>query len=191
MPLGIDRVVQRAVDRDAKALGQRGLHRSHGNLVGPFPANGQVVFFLLAVQMHREGKILGRIEQVQRFFQLERVGTQVNVFAALHEARHDLADLRVEQRLSAGDGHHRCPAFLGSSEALLRRQMPPQRFHRMLDFATTETRQVTAKQRLEHQHQWVTLDPAHALAKHVAGDGEHLRKWYRHYQYLDGLAATR
>ena len=63
-----------------------------------------IVVLALPIQMHREREILAGLEQVQLFFQQQRVGAQVDVLPARHQPSHNLRHPRVQQRFPAGNG---------------------------------------------------------------------------------------
>ena len=74
---------------------------------------------------------------------------------------------RVQQRLAAGDAHHRRAALVGRREALLDRQVLLEHVTRVLDLAAAGAGQVAAEQRLEHQHERVPLAPRESLANDI------------------------
>ena len=116
----------------------------------------------------------------QHLLELERVGAEVEIFLAGHDAGHDLLDLRMQQRLTAGNRHHRRTAFIHRGEALLGREMRPQHVGGMLDLATAATGEVAAKKRLEHEHERVAGVAPQPLHGHVLQDGHHLSNGHTH-----------
>ena len=131
--------------------------RGVGDLVAAFLADGEVVVLLLAVHVDGEGEVLARREEVQLFAQEQRVGAHVDVLLARDEALHDLVDLRVHERLAAGDGDGRDAAFVDRAEAFFRREMLLQNMAGILDFPASRARQIAAIERLQHQHERVPL----------------------------------
>jgi hypothetical protein len=113
-------------------------------------------------------------------FQNKRIGTEVNVFPALDQLFYEFTDVRVEQWLSTRDTHYGHPTLLNSIEALLDSQVVFEDVRGVLDFATACARQITAKQRLQHQNEWVPLAAHHSLLEHVGCDGPGLGGWYAH-----------
>src|SRR5581483_12503873 len=81
--------------------------------------NGPVVGLLQPVEVDVEEEPRRRPEQVQLASDEHPVGTQVNVLAPLEDASHQLADVRVDQRLSAADSHDRRPRLIDRIETLL------------------------------------------------------------------------
>jgi hypothetical protein len=112
---------------------------------------------LQAVEMHREEQIGRRLEQIELLFQQQRVGAERDELLARHEAAHDLADLLVDQRLAAGDRHHRRAAFVGRVPAFLRRHAAVEDRIGIVDLAAADAGEVAAEQRLQHQHQRIAL----------------------------------
>src|SRR5262249_7055829 len=51
---------------------------------------------------------------------------------------------------------------------------------RILDLPAACTRQVAAKQRFQHEYEWIALAPCEPLFQHVAGNREHLGDWNAH-----------
>ena len=72
-----------------------------------------------SIQCHHEPSALAGLEQVELFFQQERVGAQVDVLLARDQSLDDLVDLGMHQRLAAGDGDHWRAALVDCAEALL------------------------------------------------------------------------
>src|SRR5215472_19003938 len=87
-------------------------------------------------------------------------------------------DLAVDERLTSGEGHHRCPALLDRVGALLDRQSPGQDVVRVLDLAATSAGEVALIERFQLQHQRELLDASNALLHDVEADGQLLSQWY-------------
>ena len=96
---------------------------------------------------------------MELFFQQQRVRAEIDVLLARHQTFDDLVDLRMHQRLAAGDRNHRRAAFLDRLEALLRRQVHLQDVGGILNLAASRAGQVAAEQRLQHEHQRIPLAP--------------------------------
>ena len=129
----------------------------------------------LAVHVDGEGQVLRRREQVELLAEEQRVGAEVNVLLARDQAGDDLGDLRVHQRLAAGDGDHRGAAFLDRAETFVGREVLLEDVRGVLDFAAAGAGEVAAEERLEHQDERVALATAQALAKNIGSDRPHLR----------------
>jgi hypothetical protein len=117
---GIGAVEQRGVGGDAEAEAEGFLDGVDGDVVSTFAADGEVVLFALAIEVDAEGQVLAGLEEMNLFFQQQGVGAEINIFLARDQAFHDLADLRVHERLAAGDGDHRCAAFVHGAETFFR-----------------------------------------------------------------------
>jgi hypothetical protein len=137
--------------------------------------------------MHREKQIWRRLEQVELLLQQQRVGAQRHEFLPRHQAAHDLADFLVDQRLAAGDRHHRRAALVGGIPAFLRRHAAIEDRIGIVDLAAADAGQIAAKQRLKHQHQRIALSAKQFLLHQVAADTHFLEERYCHYRFLSGL----
>ena len=116
----IGAVEQRGVGGDAEAAAEGLFHGVDGDVVSTFAADGEIVLFALAIEVNAEGQVLARLEEIDLFFQQQRVGAEVNVFLARDQAFDDLVDLRMHQRLAAGDGDHGGAALVDGAETLFR-----------------------------------------------------------------------
>ena len=170
----IGAVEERRVRGNAEAAPQRFFHAFNGLIVSTFAADREIVVLTLAVHVDGKRQVLARLEQIELFLEQQRVGAEIDIFLARHQAFHDLADLRVHQRLAAGNAHHGCAALIHGSEALLRREFFLQDVRRILDLAAARARQVTAKQRLQHQHQRIALASGQLLFNNIARHCPHL-----------------
>ena len=110
-------------------------------------------------------------EEVELLLEQQRVGAEVDVLLARDEPCDDLVDLGMQQRLAAGDAHHRRAALVHGAQALLDRELLLQHVRRVLDLAAAGAGEVAAVERLEHQHERVARVAAQLLAQHVAGHG--------------------
>ena len=144
--LGVDAVEEGGVGGDAEAALHRFPDASTRDLVAAFLADREIVMLLLAIHVDGEGEVLAGREEVQLFFQQQRVGAEVDVLLARHQAFDDLVDLRVHQRLAAGDGDHGCAAFFDGVEALFGRQFILEDVGRVLDLAAAGAGQIAAEQ---------------------------------------------
>jgi hypothetical protein len=89
----------------------------------------------------------------------------------------------VDQRLAAGDGHHRRAAFVGGIPAFLRRHAAIEDRIGIVDLAAADACEVAAEQRLQHQHQRIALASQQLLLGHVAADAELFEERYCHYKF--------
>ncbi len=105
-----------------------------------------------------------RLVLVQLLFQQQRVGAEMTNFLRAMMPAHDLRHFLVQQRLAAGDRHHRRAAFVDRLQAFRDRQALVQDFGRIVDLAAAGAGQVAAEQRLQHQHQRIALPPGKMLA---------------------------
>ena len=60
---------------------------------------------------------------MQLLLEQNGVGAEVDVFLPRHQAGDDLVDLRMQQRLAAGNADHGRAAFVGGAEAFFGRQV--------------------------------------------------------------------
>ena len=109
------------------------------------------------------------------FFEQQRVGAQINIFFARDQAFHDLADLRMHERLAAGNRDHGRAAFVDCAETFFRGEIFFQDVGRVLNLAASGARQVAAEQRLQHEHQRILFASGELLLKNIARHGPHLR----------------
>ena len=132
------------------------------------------------VQVHRKGQV-GRWREVrEHLLELKRVGAEVEILFAGHDPRHDLLDLRMKQRLAAGNRHDRRTTFIHRRETLLGREVRPQHFGRMLDLTAAATGEIATKERLEHQHERIPGIAPQPLHGHVLEHGHHLSNRHTH-----------
>src|SRR5262249_21127074 len=119
-------------------------------------------------------EVIRRLELVELLLEQQRVGAQVDEPLALEEAARDVGDLRVQERLAAGDADNRRPALVRRSDALRHREMPLEQRRRVLDLSAAGATQIAPEQRLQHQHEGVALPSRDPLLQYVAGHGEYL-----------------
>jgi hypothetical protein len=99
------------------------LNPAHRNVVAAFAAHREVVMLALSIHVNGEAQVLARLEQMQLFFQQERIGAQVDVLLSRYQALNDLANLRMHQRFAARNGHHRSATLVNRLEAFFRCQL--------------------------------------------------------------------
>ena len=93
---------------------------------------------------------------------------------------HDLRHLAVQQRLAAGDRHHRRAAFVDRRHALVVRQALIEDLVRIVDLAAAGAGEIAAEQRLQHQHQRIALAAGEMLLSDIGADPGGLRKGNSH-----------
>ena len=172
--IGIGAVEECGVGGDAEAALDGFLDAFDGDVVSALAADGEVVVLALAVEMDGEGEVLGRRELRQAALEFERVGAEVDVLFARDEAVDDLDDLRMQQRLAAGDGDHGRAAFFDGGEALLGRELLLEDVRRILHLAAAGAGQVAAEERLEHEHKRIALVAREPLLEDVGCNRPHL-----------------
>ena len=153
---------------------QRLAYRVHGNVVPALAAHCQIMLLALPVEVDAKRQILTRLEEVEFLLKQQSIGAQIDISLARDQAFHNLADLRVHERLASRDRHHRCPAFVHGAEALLRGELLLKDVSRVLDFAAAGARQIAAKQGLEHEHERILLAAGELLPQDIARHGPHL-----------------
>ena len=94
-----------------------------GELVSAFAAYRKIVMLFLSIHVNRKTQVLARLEQVQLFFQQQRVGAEVNIFLARDQAFDNLVDLRMHEWLAARYRNHRRSALIDSFEAVFGREI--------------------------------------------------------------------
>ena len=99
--------------------------------------------------------------------QQQRVRAQVDEPLAFDQLVRDHVDLGVDQRLAAGDRHHRRAALLDRADRLLDRHPPAQLVLGVLDLAAARAGQVALEQRLQLDDQRELLAFGQALAHQV------------------------
>src|ERR1700685_4596869 len=86
----------------------------------------------------------------------------------------------MQQRLAARNRHSRRATFIDRPETFFRRKLRLQHMRRILNFPAARARQITAEQRLQHQHPRILLPSPELLPQDVTLRSPHLRNWYRH-----------
>jgi hypothetical protein len=166
------------VDLEALRLGC--LDGGNGAVIHTGLADRLVMVILQPVQMDGEEQVRRWLEQVQLLFQKQRIGAQRHILLARHEAFDDLTDFLVDQRLATGDCHDRSAALVDSVETLLRGQALVEDRLGIVDLAAAGTGEVALEQRLEHQHQRVTLVALELLLHHVGANAHLLHEGNSH-----------
>ena len=171
----IDAVEQGGIDVDPKAARPRRGDRRNGTVMDAVLAYRPVVRLAVAVEMDRERQIPGRREQIELLLQEQRVGAEIDVFAARDDGGDHVADLAVDERFAAGDRDDRRAAFLDRGERLVKADPPVEDGLGIVDLAASGAGQVAAEQRLQHQHQRIAADAAEPLAEDIGPDTPLLR----------------
>jgi hypothetical protein len=132
------------------------------------------VFFALAIHVNGKGQIFAGREQVQLFFEQQRVGAEVNIFFARHQAVHNFGDLGMHQGLAAGNADHRRATFFNRAKTFLGAQLLFQNVGGILNLAAASAGEITAEKRLQHQDERVVLASLQPLADDVRRRRPHL-----------------
>src|SRR5579871_3148119 len=147
--VGIGAVEERGVRGDAESGFDSGLDSVDGLVVSAFATNAEIVVLALAINVNREGEVFARLEEMELFFEQQRVGAEIDVLFARDEPLDDFVDLGMHQRLAAGDGDHRRAALIYGFEAFFRAKFFLQNVRGILDLAAARTSEVAAEERLE------------------------------------------
>src|SRR6516162_2994039 len=110
----------------------------------------------IAIEMNRPCEIGARAELLDLLLEQQRIGAEVDEFLARDQARDDLIDVAVEQRLATGEHDDRGPTFIDGIEALVDAQALIEDGVGIVDLATAGAGEVAAKQRFQHQDQRVS-----------------------------------
>ncbi len=172
--LGVGAVEQGAVDGKAEAARLGGLDGFHGAIEHALLVHRRVVRFAVAVEVDVPAEIGVGFVLVELLFEQQGVGAEIDELLPLQDAAHDLRQLLVQQGLAAGDGDDRGAAFVDGVECVLDRQALVQDLVRVVDLAAAGAGQVAAEQRLEHQHQRVSLTAGQMLPDHIGADPHRL-----------------
>ena len=146
----------------------------------PRPADGPVMEFARSIHMDRKGQVSRRREFVKRFFELDRVGAEIDEAFEIDQTGHDVINLWMQQRFAAGNRNDRRPALLGCVQTLIDRQVTLQNRGWMLDLATTGAGQVASHQRFQHQHQRIARVAEQTLFPNMAENCDCLPNRYAH-----------
>ena len=157
--VGIGAIEKRRVRRDSEAALDRFLDAFHGQVVATLAAYGKIVVLALSIHVHGKSQVLARLEEMELFFEQQRVGAQVDVFLSRNQALDDFVDLRVHQGLATRNRNHGRAAFIDRLKAFFRRQFFLQNVRWILNFAAAGACQIAAKQWLQHQHKGYRLRP--------------------------------
>ena len=111
---------------------------------------------------------------MQLFLQQQRIGAEVNIFFAGHQAVDDLVNLRMHEGFAARNRNHRGSALIDCFEAVFHGEIFFQDVGRVLNFAASGAGQIATEERLQHEHERVALASGELLAQDVGGHGPHL-----------------
>ncbi len=193
-PHGRGAVEHGRVGGHPEAVTNRLSDRRHRFVVDTLPTYRVVMLFAQPIHVDAEAEVLRRREQppLQLLFEEDGIGAEVDVLLALDQLLDQAANIRIHQRLAAGDGYHRRPAFVHGAQALLEGQLPLQDMGGVLDLAASGAGQIAAEKGLEHEHERIALAPSQLLAEHVGADRPHLGQGDTHTScrsFLRGRAA--
>src|SRR5262245_19403071 len=121
---------------------------------------------------------------MQLLLQQQGVRAKRNELLLGDETPDDIADLAVDQRLAAGDGHHRRAALVSGIEALFDGEPPIENWIGIVDLAATDASQIATKQRLQHEDKWITFAPQELLLEDVSANAHFLEKRLSHSLYV-------
>src|SRR5665647_2599208 len=113
---------------------------------------------------------------MQLLLEQQRVGAKRDKLLTRDDAFDDLTDLAMDERLAAGNRHHRRAAFIDRVETLLDRQTLVEDWVRIVDLAAADTGEIAAEQRLQHQDERVALATHDPLLDEVGTDAHFLEK---------------
>ena len=152
-------VEQRRIGGQAEAALQGFPDSRHRLIVDSVTAYRAVVLWAQPVHVYADAQVPRGRQQpsLELLLQEERVRAEIHVLFARDEFRHERADVRVHERLAAGNADDGGAALLDRLQALLHGQVFLEDLGRILDLAAAGAGEVAAEKRLEHQHQWVAL----------------------------------
>ena len=168
------------VRRDPEAASDRLLDRPLGDRMDPVAIDGPVMGLPVPVEVDREREVPGRAEPVQVLLQEDRVGAEIDVLPAGDDALDDRVDLRVEERLPAGDRDHRRTALVDRGEALVDGELATEDVGGVLDLSASGAREVAPVEGLEHEDERVARAAPEALAQDVGRHRPDLREGNGH-----------
>ena len=135
-----------------------------------------------AVDVHHPREVAVGLELVQVLGQQHRVGAEEDDLVEVEQPAHDLVDLRVHQRLAAGDRHHRRAALVDGVDRLLDRHPLLEQRCRLLDLAAAGALEVAGEQRLELDQQRELVGPLELLLHQVGAEADALAQGHGHGQ---------
>src|SRR5579875_2818819 len=145
-------IEKRGIRGDTKTALQSFFYGSRGDLVATLAADRKVVMFTLAVQVDGKTEVLAGLEKMQLLFEKKSISAEIDVLLARDQTFNDFGDLRVHQRLAAGNGHRWCATFINRFKTFVRCQLAFEYMRRILDFAAAGASKIAPEERLEHQH---------------------------------------
>src|SRR5215472_10439304 len=140
---------------ESAALGS--LDRAYGYLEDTLAIDQFIMPLLQAIDVNAEGKIPGWSKPVEILLEKNRIRAEIDKALALNHAPRNNIDLGVHERLAACYRDYRCTTLFGSVETLLGRHVAFEDIGRILDFPAAHTGEITAKEWLEHEHQWIAF----------------------------------
>ena len=118
-------------------------------------ANSKIVVFLDAVHMHAECQIFARLEPTcfEFFLQEKRVRAEIDVLLSLDQFLDDLGNLRMQERLAAGNRNHRSATLIHGLHALCNGEVSLENMGRELNLPASRACQIAAQKRFKHQNE--------------------------------------
>ena len=114
------------------------------------------------------------------FLEQQCVRAQRQELLTRDDAGDDLADLLMDERLAAGNRHHRSATFVDGVEAFLHAQSLVENRRGIVDLAAAGAGEVATEKRLQHQHERIALYAAQLLLENVGTDFQFLVKRNAH-----------
>ena len=186
--VGIGAIEEGGVGGDAEATGDGGFDGANGDIVTAFTADREIVVLAFAIDVHGKAEVFAGGEEIELFFEQESVGAEVDVLFTGDQAVDNFFDLRMHERLAAGDGDGGDTAFFDCFEALFGAEVALQDVGGILNFSAASAGQVAAEEGFEHQDERVAFASGELLLEDVGRHGEHLGSWSTHREGKDCLS---
>ena len=132
------------------------------------------------VDVHHPAEVRRRLELVQVLGHKHRVGAEEDELLPLDQLLDDDLDLRVHQRLAAGDRDHRRVGLLDRRDRLLDGHPLLEDARRLLDLPAAIALEVAGEQRLKLDQQRELLIAGQLLLHQVCPDAHADSQWHRH-----------
>ncbi len=176
-------------DPEAALLGL--LDRRHRLVEHPFLGHRFIVPLAQAVDVDGEREVGRGRELLQLLAHQHRVGAEEDVLLLRHQLADDLVDLRVHQRLAAGDGDHRGARFEHGADGLGHRHALLEDSGRVLDLPAALAGEVAGEQRLQLDNQRELFPLSELLFNEVRRNLDGLTERHGHLAHLLGSSKDR